>query len=222
LARERLEEQHRAALLADHDKARGVVAQRQELQLDLRASDRRLQGFDEAVSVARATASAAPNPSPEQRQLLEHRDRLRWLLADPAASEAEQVVRHADRNRALTGDSVTAKDLEVFRARRAAELRSAAPSSPERRLELAGIDAREYRDGPAERRERLIAQATRALAQEQDLLAVVAPDGEPAAVESARRWLPDDALRRRTTEELTRVRAERRRRRATEGTFRVR
>jgi hypothetical protein len=123
LARERLDERHRQEIVGHQQQARGVVAQRDVLQRELRATDRRLAGYDEATAVANATGSKPPAPNPEQRQLIAHRQHLRGLLADPAATEAEHAVRHADRNRALTGDSVTKTDLDVHRARRAAELR---------------------------------------------------------------------------------------------------
>ncbi|MCW2985465.1 MAG: hypothetical protein JWR63_3035, partial [Conexibacter sp.] len=125
LAGERLDERHREEIVSGQDQARGVVAQREVLQRELRATDRRLAGHDEATAVANATKSKPPEPNPEQRQLIAHRQHLRGLLADPAATEAEQTVRHADRNRALTGDSLTKTDLEVHRARRSAELRDA-------------------------------------------------------------------------------------------------
>jgi hypothetical protein len=142
LARERLDTHHRDELTAGHEQARGVVARRETLQRELRATDRRLAGHDEAVAVANATKSKPPVPNAEQRQLIEHREHLRGLLNDPVAAEAEQVVRHADRNRALTGDPVTQKDLEVHRARRAAELRDVrTPETREERDLLAAVQA---------------------------------------------------------------------------------
>jgi hypothetical protein len=142
LAEERLGQRHREELTNGHEQARGVVAQRETLQRELRATDRRLAGHDEAVAVANATKAKPPAPNAEQRQLIEHREHLRSLLSDPVAAEAEQVVRHADRNRALTGDAVTHKDLEVHRARRAAELRDVrTPETREERDLLAAAEA---------------------------------------------------------------------------------
>jgi hypothetical protein len=147
LAQERLDQRHREELTTSHEQARGVVAQRETLQRELRATDRRLAGHDEAVAVANATQSKPPVPNAEQRRLIEHREHLRSLLSDPVAAEAEQVVRHADRNRALTGDAVTHKDLEVHRARRAAELRDVrTPETREERDLLAAAQA-----GPRDR-----------------------------------------------------------------------
>jgi hypothetical protein len=142
LATERLEDRHRQELQTGQEQARGVVTQRESLQRELRATDRRLAGHDEAVAVANATKSKPPAPNAEQRQLIEHRDHLRHLLSDPVAAEAEQTVRHADRNRALTGDSVTHRDLEVHRARRLAELRDErTPETHEERDLLAAAQA---------------------------------------------------------------------------------
>ena len=147
LATERLDGRHRQELQTGQEQARGVVTQRESLQRELRATDRRLAGHDEAVAVANATKSKAPAPNAEQRQLIEHRDHLRHLLSDPVAAEAEQTVRHADRNRALTGDSVTHRDLEVHRARRSAELRDVrTPETRQERDLLAAAQA-----GPGDR-----------------------------------------------------------------------
>jgi hypothetical protein len=147
LATERLDGHHRQELQTGQEHARGVVAQRETLQRELRATDRRLAGHDEAVAVANATKSKPPAPNAEQRQLIEHRQHLRQLLSDPVAAEAEQTVRHADRNRALTGDSVTHRDLEVHRARRLAELRDVCtPETREERDLLAAAQA-----GPGDR-----------------------------------------------------------------------
>jgi hypothetical protein len=190
LAREELDGHHREELVAGQQQAREVVTQRDGLRHELRATDRRLAGFDEATVVANATRSKKPAPNAEQSQLLEHRRRLRGLLADPAASEAEQTVRHADRNVALTGDSVTAKDLDVRRARRAGELRSSEAESP--------LSSEQVR--------------------ERDLLA--AAHDEPGAAEAASRWLDSDELRDRQRQKLIEIRAERRRRRAGTGRWR--
>ncbi|HET6507391.1 MAG TPA: hypothetical protein VFG42_11440 [Baekduia sp.] len=147
LAQERLDTRHRDELAAGQTQGRGVVDRRDALQRELRATDRRLAGHDEAVAVANATKSKPPAPNAEQRQLLEHREHLRGLLSDPVAAEAEQVVRHADRNRALTGDPITQKDLEVHRARRSSELRDVrTPETREERDLLAAAQA-----GPGER-----------------------------------------------------------------------
>ncbi len=187
LARDELDGHHREELTAGQQQARKVVARRDGLRHELRATDRRLAGFDEATVVANATRSKKPAPNAEQRQLLEHRRQLRALLADPAASEAEQTVRHADRNVALTGDSVTAKDLDVRRARRASELRSREAESSL---------------SPEQVRERALLAATH---------------DEPHAAEAARRWLDSDELRDRQRQKLAEIRAERRRRRAGTG-----
>lgn len=187
LAREELDGHHREELVAGQQQARDVVTQRDGLRHELRATDRRLAGFDEATVVANATRSKKPAPNAEQRQLLEHRRQLRELLADPAASEAEQTVRHADRNVALTGDSVTSKDLDVRRARRAGDLR---------------VTEAESTLSPEQVRER-------------DLLA--AAQNELGAAEAASRWLDSDELRQRQRQKLAEMRAERRRRRAGTG-----
>jgi hypothetical protein len=180
-ARERVEQQHRRELVTGQDQAREVVGRRDEFQRELRATDRRLAGFDEQVALAKARKTKPPTPNPDQLALLAHRTRLQKLLSKPAAAEAEQVVRHADRNRALTGDSITRKDLDVHRARRHEELRDATAED---------------------------------VLEERDLVAAARPDADEAALARAARWLDDDDLRRRRTEHLADLRAERRRRRA--------
>src|SRR5213076_1117671 len=116
-------DQARRVLTADQAAASGVVRRRAVLRQELQAVDRRLRGYDEAVAAARATGATPPAATAEQRDLLRHRDRLRALVDDPAAREAAETARHAERNRALAGDPVSRRDLDVYRARRAAELR---------------------------------------------------------------------------------------------------
>ena len=220
LARERFDDHGRGVLANEQAAARQVVAQRAELQQELQAVDRRLRGYDETVASARASGAAAPAATSDQRDLLRHRERLRALIDDPTAREAVETTRHAERNQALTGDGVSSRDLEVYRARRAAELRDGLPLDDDRNLRGAGIDPQEYREATAARREELVRHARDAVALERDLLDAI--DGHPPAGNGSRRWLDHAELRERTAEERARLREERRRRRAREGVFRRR
>jgi hypothetical protein len=64
LAGERLDERHRDEIVSGQDQARGVVAQREVLQRELRASDRRLAGHDEATAVANGPSPSHRRPTP--------------------------------------------------------------------------------------------------------------------------------------------------------------
>jgi hypothetical protein len=223
LARERLDDEHRQTLYADEQQARDVVGDRDRLHQELRATDRRLAGYDDAVTLAHATNGKEPKPTAEQRQLLEHRRGLRAALADPVLQRAEQTVRHADRNAALTGDSVTSKDLDIYRARRAEQIRDL-PDDPEQLLATAGIDPDTHRASAPDERQRIERDAVARLTRERDLTTAAQSNGHntPESVAAARRWIRDDDLRERTDEERARLRAERRQRRLTNGRFRVR
>src|SRR3954453_8954960 len=109
-----------------------------------------------------------PNPTVTGLPLLEHRPRPRAALADPVLQRAEQTVRHADRNTALTGDSVTSKDLDIYRARRAEEIREL-PEDPEQPLVGAGVDPATHRAAVPEERERIAHDAAARLTRERDL-----------------------------------------------------
>lgn len=152
LARDHLGDQHRAELVAGQAQARDVVTRRDGLQRELRATDRRLASFDENTVSANARRAKPPKPNREQEALLRHRTQLRGLLADPAAAQAEQIVRHADRNRALTGETVTKKDLEVHRARRAEQLKSDTSPATQRERELLAAATGASTGGAAELR----------------------------------------------------------------------
>jgi hypothetical protein len=223
LAREQLDDRHRHVLYADQQHAREVVADRDRLQQELRAADRRLAGYDDAVTVAHASNGKPPKATPEQRQLLEHRQGLRVALAAPALQRAEQTVRHADRNTALTGDSVTSKDLDIHRARRARQLRELS-DDPDQLITAAGIDPEVHRAAEPDERQRIERDAAARLGRERDLHEAAQSNGHstPSTVAAARRWIRDEDLRKRTDEERARIRAERRQRRLTNGRFRVR
>jgi hypothetical protein len=213
LAREQLDTEHRHILYADQAHARATVAKREQLQQELRATERRLARHDEAVALAHATNAAPPKPTPEHRQLIEHRDRLRAALADPVLRHAEETVRHADRNTALTGDSVTPKDLDVYRARRARDL----ANLPDLSGDEHPSDKENATPGPTP-------EAARRLARERDLVQAATRNGHssPSTIVDAQRWIRAEDLRQRTDQERARLRAERRQRRLTHGRFRVR
>lgn len=222
LARERLDADGRRAGDAAHTQASEIVVKRGQLQRELAAVDRRLRGFDEAAAAARAADAKPPAASVEQQHLLRRRQELRSLVDDPAAREAVQAVRHADRNRALTGEAVSQTDLDVYRARRAADHRADLPIDDERHLRAAGIAPSEYSAAGTDRRERLRAQAREHLDRERALLAAGSEGAEPSAIKHARHWLDDQELRHRVAEERARLRDERRKRRARDGVFRKR
>ena len=219
LARERLDQQGRSVLGAEQEQARGLVVRRGALGRELRALDRRLQGFDEAAAAARARGSGAPAPTRDQQALLRRRAELRAALESPVAREAGEVIRHAERTRAQTGESISERDLAAYRARRSADLRADLPLDHERNLRAADVDPREYAQAPLERRDQMLDQVRATRDADRDLLTGVEHAGERKA---AQRRLDGTELRRRAAEERRRIREERRRRRVREGVFRVR
>jgi hypothetical protein len=222
VAREHLDAQATRALAAQHAGARSVVGRRETLQRELRATDRRLQGYDEAAAAARAQGADAPAPTKEQQALIAHRERLRTAVAQPSVRHAEEIVRHGARNRAQTGSDVSERDLAAYRATRLREQRL--PVDHESNLRAAGIDPAAYVAASPTEQRALTATVREFLERERDLLQVAearAP-ADRSRVERAVRWLPDDEVRAREPAERARVREERRRRRARAGVFRPR
>ncbi|MBI5105912.1 MAG: hypothetical protein HZB46_13200 [Solirubrobacterales bacterium] len=214
LAGERLDARGRDRLLAVQRDARAVTGERARLEQELRAIDRQLRGRDEAVAAAHASGATVPAPSAAEHDLLRHRERLRTLLAHPTAEEAVQVMRHADRNRSLTGESVTRRDLDVHRARRAQEL-ATLPDDHERHLRAVGIDPEAYATADPDARGQMLLRVRRELDVERKLLAVAQSDAPGAA--AAGRWFDADEVRARSAEHHHRLRAERRHRRSVDG-----
>jgi len=221
-AREQLDANAASVLTDRHASARATVGRRETLQRELRATDRRLQGYDDASAAARAQGVDRPAPTQEQQALIAYRQRLRATLDDPALRGAEDIVRHAERNRAQTGAEISERDLSAYRAARLRDRQL--PADHESNLRAAGIDPAAYAAASPQRREQLVAQTQAFLERERDLLDVAA-DGDapdPARVQRAARWLPSDELRARESAERARVRQERRRRRARAGVYRPR
>jgi hypothetical protein len=223
LATEQLDNDGRRALVAEHAAARAGLERRETLQRALRATDRRLQGYDESVAAARAQGHDRPAPTAEQAALLEYRDRVRGALRDPQLQQADATVRHAARNRATSGSEITDRDLASYRAARrtAAEL----PPDDERNLQAAGVDPAEFRTASQERRDELRGVVDEHLQRERDLLAVSDAGEHPVLrrdVGRAARWLGSDDVEDRAGDERARMRDERRRRRTRAGVYRPR
>lgn len=221
IARERLNDGGRRTLAADESSARQTVTQRGRLEQELGAVNRALRGRDEVVATANAARTSPPPASSREQQLIAHREQLQSLLAAPAAREAEQTVRHADRNRALTGEAVTGRDLDVYRARRAADLRAGLPDDDPRHLRAAGVAPDHYAGAPPDEREHMLDAVRGHLAEERVLLEVA--DGR-VPVGDGRRHLEHlaspEEIRSRTAERRAQLRAERRHRRLTDGAYR--
>jgi len=219
LASERLDADARRTLGTEHEAARGGVQRRDALRRELRATDRRLQGYDETVAAARAQGHEKPAPTAEQEALLTYRERLRSSLDAPELQRAEEVQRHGARNRAAGGTEVSDRDVSNYRAarRRAHDV----PLDHDANLRAAGVDPDEYRTAPADRRDELRAVVSEHLTRERDLLSAAEPSGSPDA-DRAARWIRDDDVRMRTAEERARLRDERRQRRAKAGVYRRR
>jgi len=223
LASEHLDADARRTLGAEHAAARGGVQRRDALRRELRATDRRLQGYDENSAVARAQGQERPVPTAEQEALLGYRDRLRAALDDPELQHAEETARHGARNRASGGTDVSDRDVANYRAARRRD--HDLPVDHDRNLRAAGVDPDEYHAAPAERRDELRAVVTEHLTRERDLLAAedltVERTHRPQA-DRAARWFPNEEVRARTTEERERLRQDRRHSRTRAGVYRRR
>jgi hypothetical protein len=128
LATERLDAAAHAAHAETETGARRELSRETALRRELRAVDRKLQGFDEQVATARARDAESPKPSKDQQALLRHRSRVQAALESDEVRRAPDIVRSADRNRAYTGRALSDRDLQH---RRAAALASDDPRTRE-------------------------------------------------------------------------------------------
>jgi hypothetical protein len=196
----------RRALGSEHQRARVAADERQQVQRELRALDRRLTAFDEEHAGARAANRPIPLPSADQAAMLRQRRGLLERLGSPELRGAEQVVAHAEHNRAPTGDAITARDLTAYRRRRAADLAADLPVDHERHVRAAGIDPAELASAVPARRQELLDHVGRHLERERTLLEAIGPDDQPG------RELRVDpsSYRARRAQRITRERQERR------------
>ena len=220
LSGERVDAAGRAALSERHGRAATVAAQRPVLERELRAVDRKLAGWDEAEVAAAAQGREPPNPTEEQNALLAHRRSLQERLASPELRAAEQAALAAARERGRTGESVSARDLEAWRAKRERELQEL-PLDHVENLRSVGIDPSRYAEATGPERAGLRKQLEERLAAERALLRAASGD-DPAAAREARIHFDPREVRVRTAEERARQRRERSARRARANLFRPR
>lgn len=191
LAGEQLDEDGRRVLAGRQELASTAMAERGQLERELRVVDRRLAGFDETHAGARANAMPSPLPTTDQAALVRRRRELLDRLSSPDMRSAAQVILHADRNRAQTGQPVTPRDLATYRSQRAADHAAGLAIDDERHLRAAGIDPQEYRGSQGEARADMSRSVERFLKRERQLLAATAtaaPDPRHAGL----RIDPDD------------------------------
>jgi hypothetical protein len=222
VAREHLDADASRVLTGEQRAAHDGVRRRQHLERELRATDRRLQGYDEGAAAARAQRVDPPAPTKEQQALLSYRERLRGALDDPELRGADERVRHAARNRAQLGHDVSERDLASYRAQRLQD--RGLPVDHERNLRAAGVDPSEYAGADPSRREELRGAVERHLQRERDLLDAASASERPSRDQTRRaeRWLPAEEVQGRAAEQRARLREERRRRRARAGVIRPR
>lgn len=209
LADEALDRVAQAGIEADQKASTKEVGDRRQLQRELRVIDRRLTTYDEVHAAARAERMPAPTPDGDQAALLKRRAELLNRLEDPEGTRAENVVRRATTNEAQSGRSVSPRDLADYRETRRADLQAGLPVDHERHLRAAGVDPVQYRDADERQRELLRTSVRQHLVQEQRLLA--SADGRNEV-----RFDPRE-VRRRTSEERAKLRAERRARQIHRG-----
>jgi hypothetical protein len=174
LATERLDAAAHAAHAETEVGARRDVSRGTALRRELRAVDRRLQGYDELVATARSRDAEPPKPSNNQQSLLRHRSRLQAALESDEIRRAPEVVRAADRNRVSQGRPLSQRDLEF---RRQAALESSDPRTRELAEAATGrkhsvrdaarwIDRDELRERTRQERQRLRDERRRQRAQQ--------------------------------------------------------
>jgi hypothetical protein len=154
--------------------ARRNISRGAALRRELRAVDRRLQGYDEHVATARSRDAEPPKPTNDQQALLRHRSRLQAALESDDVRRAPEVVRAADRNRATEGRPLAQRDLDVRRraALDADEARTrdlaAAASGNKQSLRNASrwLDRDELRERTREERQRLREERRRQRAEQ--------------------------------------------------------
>jgi hypothetical protein len=204
-AREELEERTDRALRLQLEGARTALARNDELEQELRDTNRGLTKYDTLVQAHKEWAKPPPSPSDKEAALLRRRDVLAGSKhSTEATQQAKSIVGTADRNLALTGREFSDADRAALLDQRRRDVESGLSPEHERSLRFSGIDPRVYDRASSEQRTEMRARAREAAERDQRLLGAVSeqgrPEPRPRDLRHARIELSPERLRERTRE----------------------
>jgi hypothetical protein len=222
-----LQERADAVLQSQLGSARNALERDQELQDQLRHTDRFLSKYDKQAELHKALGKEPPSAAQDERAMLGRREALKESRApDTELRQARSLVAAADRNLGLEGRPFTDRDQARVIEQRRRDLEEGLPPNHERNLRFAGIDPGEWFRADGEERARFEAQASRAIDRDRRLLAATPAEGglPPSRTDlrSAEIEVPRDQVRERVRAEQTARRADRRQRRRREHVYRRR
>jgi hypothetical protein len=217
-ARDELHERADQALRSQLEGARTTLARSEELDCELRDTNRGLTKYDTTAQAHKEWGKPPPTPGDKESALLRRRDVLEASRDTPeAVRQAKSVVGSADRNLALKGSEFTDSDRAALVEQRRRDLASDLPLDHERSLRFAGLDARTYERAPAEERASMRERSRQAVERDRRLLAALpekdGPKPRPTELGRARVELPPERMRERVRERQEARRQERRDRR---------
>ncbi len=226
-ARDELHERADDVLRAQLESARGALDRNDELERELRDTNRGLSKYDTLVQAHKEWGKDLPAPSDKEGALLRRRDVLDASKDTPEAiRQARSIVGTADRNLALTGGEFTDRDRAALVDQRRRDIESGLEVDHARNLRFAGVNPRAYERASDEDRARMRDSAAQAIERDRRLLdAVPGKDKHPPRRADLRRAsveLPPDRVRESVRERRETRRLERREQRRRERVYRPR
>ena len=194
-AREELHERADDVLHTQLGAARATLGRNEELDRELRDTNRGLSKYDTLVQAHKEWGKPPPTPSDKESALLRRRDLLEASKdTREATGQAKSIVGTADRNLALKGAEFTDADRATLVEQRRRDIAADLPLDHERSLRFAGVDSRAYDRASAAERARMREHAGEAVERDRRLLAAVPASDAPQ---------PGRADLKRATVELT-------------------
>jgi hypothetical protein len=226
-ARDELDERADQVLTSQLESARSTLDRNEQLDRELRDTNRGLSKYDTLVQAHKEWGKPPPTPADKESALLRRRDVLEGSKDTPETiRQAKGIVGSADRNLALKGASFSDADRSALVDQRRRDIESELPLDHERSLRFAGIDLRDYERASPEDRARMREQARQAVERDSRLLGAVPEKDRPVPrgsdLRRARVELPHDRLRSRVRERQQIRLEEQRSRRRRERLYRPR
>jgi hypothetical protein len=199
--------------------ARSTLDRNEELERELRDTNRGLSKYDTLVQAHKEWAKPTPEPGDKEAALLRRRDVLEASRYTPeSVRQAKSIVARADRNLALRGTEFTDTDRAALVDQRRRDIESVLPPDHERSLRFAGVDPRAYERASQDERKGMQQRAREAIERDKRLFAAMpvkdGPDPRRRDLKRASIELPPDRLQARVRERReARVQEQRQRRR---------
>lgn len=226
-ARDELHERADDVLRAQLESSRSALVRSEELDRELRDTNRGLSKYDTLVQAHKEWGKELPTPGDKEAALLRRRDVLDASKDTPEAiRQARSIVGAADRNLALKGDEFTDRDRAALVEQRRRDIESGLELDHARNLRFAGVDPRAYERASDGERARMRESAAQAVERDRRLLEAVPVKDKRAPrradLKRATVELPPDRVRESVREHRETRKQERREQRRRERIYRPR